>query len=59
MILHINEIKLEGNDRFTEQFNKCSDLWQASQNESLSEDERKENLDLWLQERQKLELGLY
>ena len=59
MILHINDIKLEGEDKFTKQFNKCSDYWQKSHDESLSEDERKKNFDLWFEERQKLELGIY
>ena len=59
MVLHINDIKLEGENKFTEQFNKCSDYWQKSHDESLPEDERKKNFDLWLEERQRLELGIY
>ena len=59
MVLHINDIKLEGEDKFTKQFNKCSDYWQKSHDESLSEDERKKNFDLWFEERQRLEFGIY
>ena len=58
-MIHINEIKLEGESKFTTQFNKCSDYWQKSHDESLSEDERKKNFDLWFEERQRLELGIY
>ena len=59
MILHINEIKLEGEDRFTEQFNKCSDYWQKAHDKSLSKEEREENFDMWFSEKQRLELGIY
>ncbi len=56
---HINEIKLKGNDKFTEQFNLCSDYYQKSQNKSLTKEEREKYLDQWFQERQRLELGMY
>ena len=59
MDIHINEIKLEDEDKFTKQFNKCSDHWQKAHDETLSEDERQKNLDLWFEERQRLELGIY
>ncbi len=59
MILHINEIKLEGDDKFTKTFNKCSEYWTKAFNESLSDDERKKNFELWFEERQRLEFGIY
>ncbi|MEY2702610.1 MAG: hypothetical protein RLY43_1246 [Bacteroidota bacterium] len=59
MALHINDVKFDGDDKFTIQFNKCSDYWQKSNDESLTEEERNKNFKLWLEERQKLELGLY
>jgi len=59
MIKHINEIKLEGNDRFTEQFNLCSEHYQKAQDESLSDEERKKYFELWLHERYRLESGNY
>ena len=55
--IHINDIKLKGDDKFTNQFNKCSDYWQKAHDETLSEEERKKNLDLWYAERQALEMG--
>jgi len=59
MVIHINEIKLEGNDKFTEQFNVCSDYYIKSNDESLTPEERKKYFDLWFEERQRLELGIY
>jgi hypothetical protein len=59
MIKHINEIKLNGDDKFTEQFNLCSDYYQKSQDELLSNEERKNYFEGWLQERYRLESGNY
>ena len=59
MILHSNDIKFEGEDRWTKQFNLCSDYWQKSNDETLSEEERKEAFDMWFWQRQCLELGIY
>lgn len=56
---HVNEIKFEGTDRWTTQFNLCSDYWKKSNDETLSEAERKEAFDKWFEERQRLELGIY
>jgi hypothetical protein len=56
---HINEIKFEGEDRWTKQFNLCSDLYCKHSDMSLSEDEREDALNLWIEERQRLELGIY
>lgn len=59
MILHINEIKLDSETKFANQFNKCSEYFMKSNDESLSEDEREMNLNLWFEERQRLEFGIY
>ena len=56
---HVNEIKLEGVDRWTKQFNLCSEYYQKAIDKTLSEAERKKYLDKWLEERQRLELGNY
>jgi hypothetical protein len=58
MNIHINEIKLEGKDKWTEQFNVCSDYYKKSNDESLTPEERKKYFDLWFEERQRLELGI-
>lgn len=57
--VYIHEIKLEGEGKFVEQFNKCSDYWQKGHDELLSEEERELNLQLWFEEKQRLELGIY
>lgn len=59
MIKHINQIKLEGKDKFTEQFNLCSEYYQKSEDQSLSVEEREKYSNLWFEERQRLELGIY
>lgn len=59
MQIHINEIKLKGEGKFIKQFNLCSDYYQKSNDTSLSKEERKKYLDLWFNERQRLELGMY
>jgi hypothetical protein len=55
---HINEIKLEGDSKFIEQFNDCSDYWQKAHDQNLTEEERKEALEIWFVKRQCLELGI-
>ena len=57
--MHINNLKFKGTDRWTKQFNKCSDYWIKANDPSLTESEQKLNLDLWFEERQRLELGIY
>ena len=58
-MIHVNEVHFEGEDRWTKQFNLCSDYFIKSQDKSLSDEERKEWLDKWFEERQRLELGIY
>ena len=56
---NINEIKIDGEGKWNKQFNLCSELFMKSQDESLTEEERKNYLDKWFEERQRLELGIY
>lgn len=58
-MIHINEIKFEGEDRWTKQFNLCSELYMKHSDMSLSEDERELALNMWIEERQRLELGIF
>lgn len=57
-MIHINEITLEGDDDWTKQFNKCSSYWQKAFDNSLSEEDRELNFNMWMEERQRLELGI-
>jgi len=56
---HINEIKIDDEGKWNKQFNLCSELFMKAQDESLTEEERKNYLDKWFEERQRLELGNY
>ena len=56
---HINEIKLDGDSKFIEQFNLCSEYYQKANDESLPEEEREKYYKLWFEERQRLELGIH
>jgi hypothetical protein len=55
---YVHEIKLEEETPFAKAFNVCSELWQRSQDENLSEQERKEAGEEWLTRRQQLEMGM-
>jgi len=55
---YIHEIKLDPKDDFSVKFNDCSDYWQKANNKSLTEKERKEAMEIFIQKRQCLELGL-
>jgi hypothetical protein len=54
---YIHEIKLTGETPFVEAFNHCSDLWNKSQDKSLSEEEREEAYTEWFAKKQALEMG--
>jgi hypothetical protein len=58
-VLHINEIKLEGEDPWTKLFNKCSELFMGAMDESKPEEEREALFAEWRYNREQLELGLY
>jgi len=58
MTIHANQLALEGDSVEVKQFNRCSDLFQKSIDENLSQEQQKEAAEQWLQERQILELGL-
>lgn len=57
-MIHLHDIKLEGEGEFVERFNDCSDYWQKAHDQSISEEERKEALDIWFVKRQCMELGI-
>jgi hypothetical protein len=59
MYKHINEIKLKGEDKWTKQFNLCTELFLKSKDEKLSKEERENYNNLWFEERLRLELGIY
>lgn len=59
MILHVNEIKLTRNDKWGQLFNLCSEYYQKSNDDTLTEDDREEYFEKWKQARINLELGRY
>lgn len=59
MTLHINEIKLEGEDEFSTQFNLCSDLFAKARAEGLTDEERNKAWDEYFSAKYCLEQGLY
>lgn len=59
MKIHVNELHLEGDDNWTQQFNLCSEYYQKWNDESLSKEEQDKYGKLWFEERQRLELGIW
>ena len=57
-MIHINEIKLEGESKFISQFNICSDLYLKSNDTNLTKEEREDAFNEWIMRRQYLELGI-
>lgn len=55
--VYIHDIKFEGDDDFTKKFNECSDLYQKSNDPSLSEEEREEYGQRFIQYKTLLEMG--
>lgn len=55
----IHSISFPGKSKWVRQFNRCSELWEKSMDKKLSKKQRKEAADLWMEERQRLELGIY
>lgn len=58
MIKHINEIILPEVDKFTRDFNYCSEQYLKSIDKTLSKEERDEASERWFNARQCLELGI-
>lgn len=58
-MIHVNELKFQGEDNWTKQFNLCSDLYSKAFDESLPNEEKQEAFDQWIFERQRLETGNY
>lgn len=59
MEIHVNQIKFSGEDAWTKQFNLCSDLFIASNDESLTDEERRDYHNQWFEQKLRLELGHY
>lgn len=55
MVIHPNQLKLEGKSQFVQQFNKCTELF----SKAFAPDSTKEDWDRFVQERQALEYGIY
>ena len=55
--MHVNEIKLIGEDDFAVKFNRCSDLFALAFDETLPEEERAEYFDRYMNEKIALEMG--
>lgn len=58
-IKYIHEIKLKETDKWSKQFNHCSDLFQKSFNSKYNEKEQRQFFDEYMNERYMLELGYY
>lgn len=58
-IIHVNEIKFEGEDAWTKQFNRCSDLFKKAFSDYSTEIEKKEAWEDYCQQRYMLESGAY
>lgn len=59
MGVYIHEIRLEGESNFIKAFNSASELFQKSQDKSLSKEERDKFWKLHLEEKARIELGMY
>lgn len=59
MEMFLHDLKFEGEDDWTKKFNECSDYFQKFQDESLTEEQRDYYWDLFWDNRQLLELGIY
>ncbi len=58
-MIHVNEVKINEDSKFAGQFNACSDLWSVWHDMSLTREERDKAFERWMEERQRLELGIY
>jgi hypothetical protein len=59
MQIHVNQLKFEGEDAWTIQFNRCSDLFAKANDPNLSKEEQDKYWEEWRDERMKLEMGNY
>jgi hypothetical protein len=57
-VLWINDIKLDGKDEFTINFNRLSDIWSKVQDESLTKEERDKELEYYIHCKQCMEMGM-
>lgn len=58
-MIHVNEIKFEGDSPWVKQFNYCSDLWAKATDKNSSEEERDKYFRKWETARFELETGVH
>ena len=59
-IVPVHQLKFNGEDKWTKQFNHCSELWQkAFDEENFNEEQRQIYWDEFIYQRQLLELGFF
>lgn len=58
-MIHVNEIKFEGDTPWVKAMNKANDYFTKSVDNSLTEKERQENHDLWFDLKFEIEMGVY
>lgn len=56
---HVNEIKFKGETPWIKAMNKASDYYIKSMDDSLTEDERNKNHNLWFDLKFDIEMGVY
>lgn len=57
MIVFSHDVKLEGDSYFVKKYNYCSELYQKSNDENLTEEEQLKYWNMFMDERIKLEFG--
>lgn len=58
-MIHINELRFEGESPWVIAMNLANDYWNKYQNTNLSEKERNDNYESWMQIRYEIETGKY
>lgn len=58
MNIHVNELKLKGEDEFSNKFNHCSDLYAKATDETLDEETRDQAMKDFISARIRLEQGI-
>ena len=59
METYIHNLKLKGEDAFSQQFNSCSEYFKKAFDEALTKEERDANWEIFIQKRIALEMGIY
>ena len=55
---HVNELKFDGDDEWTQKFNHCSDLYAKANDKKLTEKEKEDAWEEFVQARIRLEMGM-